>query len=207
MKRQTLVGSLTYEIVDNYVPEFLIFKKTTGALPTACRVTVNGTKVILDLDTNAMKAIAVNRNNADPSATYIKLPLADGLIQNKNIQISVTCAATTDSNDILFFHRNKDGKTLVNSIRQKVFQSSATKFKSFGLLFVDGAAAGDSFNVTMNDGLIHPWTLDEVLLETYETTSGGNNLAIFDNLELNYKEVEVILAADRYVTMMFFETV
>lgn len=207
MKRQTLTGSLTYEIVDNYVPEFLIFKKTSGALPTALRVTISGTKVILDLDTNAMKAIAVNRNFADPTATYIKLPLADGLIRNKNIQISVTCAATTDSNDLLFFHRNKDGKTLVNSIRQKVFQSSATKFKSFGLLYIDGATTSDSFNVTMLDGLIHPWTLDEVMVETYETTNGGNTLAIFDNLELNYKEVEVILAADRYVTMMFFESI
>lgn len=205
MKRATLTGSLTYEIVDNYIPEMLIFKKTTGALPTALRVTVSGTKVITDLDTNGMKAIAANRNINDPTATYIKIPLADGLITGKNIQISITCAATTDNNDLLFFSRNKSGENLICAIRQKVFQSSSTRLKSFGLLYVDGSTASDSFNVTMNDGLVHPWTLDEVILETYETTNGANTFAIFDNFDLKYKEVELILAADRYVTLVYFE--
>ena len=207
MRRQILSGSLTYEIVDNYVPEFLIFKKTAGSLPTALRVTVNGTKVITDLDANAMLAIAVNRNYADPSATYVKIPLSDGLLTGKNIQISVTCAATTDSNDLIFFNRNKNGEHFVNCIRQKIFQNSSTRFKSFALLFVDGSTPSDSFNVTMSDGLVHTWTLDEVLLETYETTNGGNAKAVFDNLELIFKEIEIIAAADRYVTLMFFETV
>jgi len=207
MRRQILTGSLTYEIVDNYVPEFIIFKKNSGALPTALKVTVNGTKIITDLDTNAMAAIAVNRNYADPSATYVKIPLADGLITNKNIQISVTCAATTDSNDLIFFNRNKNGEHFVNCIRQKIFQNSSSRFKSFGLLFVDGATSSDSFNVTMMDGLVHTYTLDEVLLESYETTNGGNTKCIFDNLELIYKEIEIIAAADRYVTLMFFEAI
>lgn len=207
MKRATLTGSLTYEIVDNYIPEMLIFKKTTGALPTALRVTVSGTKVICDLDTNGMKAIACNRNINDPSSTYIKIPIADGIVTGKNIQISITCAATTDNNDLLFFSRNKSGENLVCSVRQKVFQSSSTRLKSFGLMFVDGATSADSFNVTMNDGLVHNWTLDEVLLETYETTNGGNTLAIFDNFDLKYKEVECIFAADRYVTLVYFETI
>jgi len=180
---------------------------SNSSLPTALRVTVNGTKVITDLDTNAMAAIAANRNYADPTATYIKIPLADGLLRNKNIQISVTAALVGDSNDLIFFNRNKDGKHYVNSIRQKIFQNSSSRFKSFALLFVDGSTSSDSFNVTMNDGLVHPWTLDEVLLETYETTSGGNAKCIFDNLELQYKEVEIIAAADRYVTVVFFEAV
>lgn len=207
MKRATLTGSLTHEIVDNYIPEMLIFKKTTGALPTALRVTVSGTQVIVDLDTNGMKAIAANRNINDPTATYIKIPLADGLITGKNIQISITCAAPTDNNDLIFFSRNKNGENLICSIRQKVFQSSSTRLKSFGLLFVDGSTVADSFNVTMNDGLVHPWTLDEVLLETYETTNGANTFAIFDNFDLKYKEVELILAADRYVTLVYFQSI
>jgi len=207
MRRQVLVGSLTYEIVDNYVPEFIIFKKNSGALPTALRVTVNGTKVITDLDTNAMAAIAANRNYADPTATYVKVPLSDGLLTNKNIQISVTCAATTDSNDLIFFNRNKNGEHYVNCIRQKIFQNSSTRFKSFALLYVDGSTSSDSFNVTMVNSLVHTWTLDEVLLETYETTNGGNAKCIFDNLDLKYKEVEIIAAADRYVTFMFFEAI
>jgi len=207
MKRATLTGSLTYEIVDNYIPEMLIFKKTTGTLPTALRVTVSGTQVIVDLDANGMKAIAANRNINDPTATYIKIPLADGLITGKNIQISITCAATADNNDLIFFSRNKNGENLICSIRQKVFQSSSTRLKSFGLLFVDGSTSSDSYNVTMNDGLVHPWTLDEVLLETYETTNGANTLAIFDNFDLKYKEVELILAADRYVTLVYFQSI
>lgn len=207
MKRATLTGSLTYEIVDNYIPEMLIFKKTTGALPTALRVTVSGTQVIVDLDANGMKAIAANRNINDPTSTYIKIPLADGLITGKNIQISITCAATSDNNDLIFFSRNKNGENLICSIRQKVFQSSSTRLKSFGLLYVDGSTVADSFNVTMNDGLVHPWTLDEVLLETYETTNGANTFAIFDNFDLKYKEVELILAADRYVTLVYFQSI
>lgn len=207
MRRQALTGSLTYEIVDNYLPEFLIFKKTSGNLPTALRVTVGGTKVITDLDTNAMQAIGANRNYADPTGTYIKIPLADGLVVGKNIQISVTCGATTDNNDLIFFNRNKNGKHLVNCIRQKVFQNSSTRFKSFALLFIDGSTSSDSYNVTMMDGLVHPWTFDEVLCETFERTNGANTKAIFDNLDLDFKEVEVICAADRYVTLMFFETV
>lgn len=207
MRRQVLTGSVAYEIVDNYVPEFIIFKKNAGSLPTALRVTVNGTKVITDLDANAMAAIGANRNYADPTATYIKIPLADGLLTNKNIQISVTAALVGDSNDLIFFNRNKAGGHYVNCIRQKIFQNSSSRFKSFGLLFVDGATASDSFNVTMNDGLVHLWALDEVLLETYETTNGQNTKCIFDNLDLKYKEVEIIAAADRYVTLMFFESI
>jgi len=205
MRRQVLTGATTYEIVDNYVPEFIVFKKNSGSLPTALRVTVNGTKVITDLDTNAMAAIGALRNYADPTATYIKIPLADGLMPGKNIQISVTASLVGDSNDLIFHNRNKNGKHYVCCLRSKIFQSSSTRFKSFGLLFLDGATSSDSFNVTMNDGLVHPWTLDEVLLETYETTNGGNTKAIFDNLNQIFKEIEIIAAADRYVTLMFFE--
>jgi len=207
MRRVVLTGATTYEIVDNYCPEFIIFKKTAGAFPTALRVTVNGTKVITDLDTNAMAALAAIRNMADPTASYIKIPLADGLLTGKNIQISVTCAAAGDSNDLIFYNKNKNGQHYVNAIRQKIFQNSSSRFKSFGLLYIDGSTTSDSYNVTMADGLIHPWTLDEVLLETYETTNGANTFAIFDNFDLKYKEVELILAADRYVTLVYFETI
>lgn len=205
MKRKTLTGATSYEITDNYVPEYIIFKKTAGSLPSAIRVTVGGSTVIVDLDLAAAKAITGLRKLADMTATYLKIPLADGFMKNKNIQITVTCMNTADSNDLLFYNENANGSGLIRSIRQKIFQTSGMKFEKFAALYVDSAAVSDSFNITYKNGLTHNCYLDELYLEAYDRANSNNTTyLVIDNLEQVYKSVEIIPSADRYVTVMDF---
>jgi len=204
MRRQAITGATSYEIVDNYVPEYLCFKKTTGNLPTAIKVIVGGSTVIVDVDLAAAKFVSSLRKFADMTATYLKLPLANGFMKNKNIQIMITCGATTDVNDVYFYNETPNGDTLIRTIRQKIFQTSGMKFSKFGALYVDTAANTDNFKIKVANGQSHNAYLDEIYLEQYEKTNANLAYCIFDNLDQQFSEVEIIPAADRYVTVMDF---
>lgn len=204
MRRQAITGATSYEIVDNYVPQFLCFKKTTGNLPSAIKVIVGGSQVILDVDLAGAKFASSLRKFADMTATYLKIPLADGFMKNKNIQITISCGATTDVNDVYFFNEDPDGKVLIRTIRQKIFQTSGMKFSKFSALYVDSAANTDNFNIRYKNGLVHNAYLDELYLKQYDNTNANLTYAIVDNLEQTISEVEIIPAADRYVTVQDF---
>jgi len=204
MRRQAITGATSYEIVDNYVPEYLCFKKTTGNLPTAIKVVVGGQQVIVDVLLVGAQFVSGLRKFADMTSTYLKIPLANGFIKNKNIQITVTCGATTDVNDVYFYNENPNGDTFIRTIQQKIFQTSGMKFSKFAALYVASAANTDNFNIKFANGLTHNAYLDEILLENYEKTNALLTQCIFDNLDQTISEVEIIPAADRYVTVMDF---
>ena len=97
----------------------------------------------------------------------------------------------------------RSGDAYVQSLRQTVLANSGAEFTKFAFLGIPALAAADEINITFVDGLVHKYSLVDVLArlgmsQNQITTPGVDNM----NGELDI--VSFIPTADRTVYVMRF---
>ena len=149
------IGSLTTgaavstTILLTYVPQYIAFTAATQL--TSMKVTVLGDGVICDLDSVGLSMLGQQRVIGQKTNTYL-IPLADGMIPNKNVEIIfVNSASQTPP---VFAVNMAYGKRYIQSIRQTVLAASGTVFGNFAFLSLGNTAVNDLITITYRDGLV-----------------------------------------------------
>lgn len=196
MKIGELAASTTTTINLTWLPQYLYMVLSTVA--TAFKITVYGDGVISDLDGNGLDTFGQQRLVGQETNAYT-IALANGIIKNKNVEITITnaVAAVVDVYGIV----REDGDVYVQTMRQQVLANSGADFVDFALLGFPSAAAGDIFTVTFEDGTVHTLNrleLTAMLQFTQNIVTGRYEI---DNLDGEIRKVNFIPLATQTVYM------
>lgn len=197
MKIGTLTTGATVvtTITLNYLPQYLYFIAATAL--TSIKVNVAGDGVICDLDSDGIAGISgIRRFGAVTNSYYI--PLANGLIPNKVVTITITNSAA--QTPAIYGHSLQKGNMYLTSLQQTALASSGVTFKDFAHLCVESMATTDQMTVEYHDGHVEDYESTE-LLGQYTLYSNEVDSYCIDNVEQNVKSVKLIPAADRTVVL------
>lgn len=182
----------------NYLPERINYTAATQL--TGLKVEVLGEGVKLDLDANGLTAVGKHRMVGRPTNGY-SIPVADGLILNKNVVLTFTNSAA-QTPDIFAFADNT-GSIFINTSRQKVFANTNAEISKFGVLFLPSLAAGDKVTITYEDGTSQIYEREDLafLSGQYQNVTAYQ----IDNLAGTIKKVNILTAADQSIYLTKFE--
>lgn len=187
----------------------LVIMPTGGALDatiTNVQVKVAGEGVLTDLNSN-QSLLTVNdfRKIQSPSALTAKgyvIPLANGFIKGKNVQILITKSGAGTAGTIYGFSQAY-GDSFLQIINQTALAQSGLDVTKFLALIVEGAGATDKFNLTFQDGFNHQADLPEMITDAAWTQVQNDQVSLMvDNASFRYKKFNVIPAANRSVYIM-----
>jgi hypothetical protein len=176
---------------------------TLDATITNIQVKVAGEGVLTDLNSNQIiKSISDWRKNQSPqdlTAPFYVIPLANGFIPYKNVQILITKSGAGAVGNVYGFSQAK-GDSFFQIVNQSALLSSGMDFTKFLFLYVESAGATDRWNLTFNDGFNHQAELPELITDGTWTQTQKDQVAIMlDNADQRYQKVNLIPAATRSV--------
>lgn len=153
------------------------------------KVNVFGVGVIVDLDAAGLNALGRARWVGDVTNGY-QLPLADGLITNKNVEITIINGAAV-AVDLFAESTNQGGLGYIRSLRQTVFPSTPFDVSKFSLLGLTNTGATDDIDITYADGTVNKVVVAELpfLAVPYQTNTMVAK--VVDNLDGVIKTVRI----------------
>jgi len=187
----------------------LVIMPTGGALDTTItnvQVKVAGEGVLTDLNSN-QSLLTVNdfRKMQSPSVLTAKgyvIPLANGFIKGKNVQILITKSGTGTAGTI-YGYSQAYGDSFLQIINQTALAQSGLDVSKFLALIVESAGATDKFNLTFQDGFNHQADLPELITDaTWTQTQNDQVSLIVDNASFRYKKFNIIPVANRSIYIM-----
>jgi len=198
----TLGVGVSTTIQLTYLPQYLGF--SIGTTPTSIRVNVLGDGVVMDLD--AAGIVQLNGfETLGLVADQFLIPLADGLVKGKNVEITIVNA---DALGFTIFGWSKlPARNYFIYQRQTILANSGVDFNNFALLAITAPGATDIFNITYRSGIVESnATLNEI---RDDVSYFQNNVGVFliNNLDQIIKTVNIIPAANRTAYLMKFEPV
>jgi hypothetical protein len=175
----------------NYLPAYLYYIAATQL--TSLKVTVAGDGVICDLDAAGLNAASgVRRYGAVANSYYI--PLADGFIPNKVVEITTTNSAAQTPD--LFGHSLQKGEVYIISRIQKVLASSGANFENFAVLAFSSPTTTDEITIGFVDGHVQKFVSTELLAWWTLYSNEVDSYAV-DNVEGMIDYVNLIPSTDR----------
>jgi len=168
---------------------------------TNIQVKVAGEGVLIDLNSNQIiKSVSDWRKSQSPqdlTAPFYVIPMADGFIPYKNVQILITKSGAGAVGTVYGFSQ-ANGTSFFQIVNQKALAQSGIDFKKFLFLLVVSAGATDRWNLTFQDGFNHQAELPELITDATWTQIQKDQVAIMiDNANFRYSKVNLQPAADR----------
>jgi hypothetical protein len=209
-----LVGGATTTQTVQTLPQYLIIPGGLGRV-TAMRVSVLGESELLNIEGSGVVALlAQYRKQSVPNYgtnNGVVVPLANGLIRGKNVQISITLSA--GANLTCQGASYGRGNVYIQTLQQIVLQNSGQVFDRFAMLGVFTPNSGDTFDVSFNDGGSDRWegNLLAQLTTMYQAqgdSNTGDDFAYIDNAGREIDKVTVIPSgSNRTVILMRYADV
>ena len=175
-----------------WVPQYIHFVAATQL--TGLKVTVLGDGVITDLDGAGLSALYNIRQYGQVTNGYT-IPLADGLIRGKNVEITATNSAA--QTPILYGVSMQMGSHYIQCLRQTALANSGVAISQFAYLAIPAIAAADVLNITYVDGLTNK--VEAAELPAMANVFQSASLNVIDNVEAMMDEVQFTPAANRTV--------
>ena len=182
-----------------YLPQYIGF--TAASTPQSIRVTVLGDGTSVDLDENGIDQLNGFETFGLATNQYT-LPLADGLIKGKNVEITIVGNNVAGFN--LYGWNKAQGRNYFVYQRQTILANSGVRFNKFGLLAVASPGADDQFRVTYQDGTVDDVTLNEIQYDV-SYFQNGTGVTLINNLDQIVKDVNIIPSAQRVAYLMRFQ--
>ena len=175
-----------------WVPQYIHFVAATQL--TGLKITVLGDGVITDLDGAGLSALYNIRQFGQVANGYT-IPLADGLIRGKNVEITATNSAAQAST--LYGISMQMGGHYIQCLRQTALANSGVAIAQFAYLAIPAIAAADVLNITYVDGLTTK--VEAAELPAMANVFQSASLNVIDNVEAMMDEVQFTPAANRTV--------
>lgn len=188
-----------------FLPQFLYW--VDPVTPQALRVNVQGDGIVTDLDTAGINAINGMRLLDVPTNGKL-IPLANGIVKNKNVEITFT-NGVANTIDVYGISIANNGNVYMQSIKNSVIAASGVEIRKFAFLSLANAAATDIINITYQDGLTQLTALAELdpVLAMVESNVNGTNVQAIDNFDGRIKVVQFTPTATQVIHVVRFLTV
>ncbi len=173
-----------------WVPQYIHFVAATQI--TGLKVTVLGDGVIMDLDAAGLSVLYNIRQYGQVTNGYT-VPLANGLIRGKNVEITATNSGA--QTPILYGVSMAAGSRYIQCLRQTALANSGVEIERFAYLGIPAIAAADVLNITYVDGLTQKVEAAELPAMANVFQSGSLN--VIDNVEGMIDNVQFTPAANR----------
>ena len=200
-------ASTTTTIQVQFVPQFIFFPDVT-TVPTLLQIEVLGEGgTILNLD-GAGCDVMNNINAKGSVANGYVFQLADGLIKEKTVQITMT-NAVAGTISAYGYSPNGEGSAYAKYEKNTILADSGATFQDFAVLGFDSPTAQDIFNVQLTGGGSDKIGVEEIesyqqIFQNYNPVAEG---LIINNTAQQYKSVEVIPSTDRGVYVLSYKPV
>jgi len=195
------VISTAYTINATFVPQYLYFN--VAVAPSALKVSVFGDGVITDLDANGCLFVQGLRMNGRVTNGWV-VPLADGFIPNKNMEIVYTTGSAV-AVDIYGISLRK-GSVYVQCLRQTALANSGVSVKKFAALGLMNSATADVINVTYADGLSQKVAFEELKPTMGLYANDINAMIGIDNIDAEISEVMFTPNATQVIHVVKYAT-
>jgi hypothetical protein len=187
-----------------YTPQFLSLKTTATGDCTSVKATVLGYGNTVDLD-NAGLQVCCNPLSKSPfSINQQILPLADGLLNDKTFNISIT--AGLNAVDV-YVHSTCKGQFPIKHVKNTINANTAQDFKKFLVLGSNSFTVADLFSIETNDGMGDNWVLTDAQSQCNLDRAVFGTVISFNNFDQNYRSVKVQASTTRdiYVSALILE--
>jgi len=175
-----------------FVPQYIAYVAATQL--TGLKVTVLGDGVITDLDAAGLSAVYNIRSYGQVANGYM-IPVADGLIPSKNVEITATNSAA--QTPILYAIALQKGTAYIQCLRQTALANSGIQLQKFAYIAIPAIAATDILNITYVDGLVQNLASAELAFIAQLNESASLN--VIDNVEGFIDLVQFTPSANRTV--------
>jgi len=181
MKIGQLAASTTTTIKLTWLPAVIHFVSTAN--PTAAKVDVLGRGITCNLNTKGIAIVSAIWGQGIITNGY-SIPLADGIVTGKNVEITITNAqaGTVD----VYGYSTQQGATYVESMVQKVFADSGVVLSDFFQLCLPSMVAADELTISYKDGFNQKMTIEDLRRDV--AYSGIVSNSVNDIRILNHKK-------------------
>lgn len=189
--------STAYTFQLTYVPQYLFW--ATAVAPSALKCSVFGDGVLTDLDAAGVLFVQGLRMVGRVTNGYM-IPLANGLITGKNLEIIYTTGAATAVD--LYAISMRKGDAYVQCLRQTTLANSGVQLKKFAAIGLGNAATGDTINISYADGLSQKVQFEELKPTLGLYCNDINNMIGIDNIDAEISEVLFTPAANQIIHLV-----
>lgn len=181
-----------------WVPQYLLFD-SGGNTPTALKCTVLGDGVIHDTVAAQLDLIPTIRMYGRV-ANHFMIPLADGIIKNKNLTIDMTTSAVGAIN--VYGFSFEEGDAYMSTLQQTVLANSGAEFRKFAYMVIPAMGATDYLNIEFEDGTVQRFEQEEVpsIAGFYQNLVAAQ--FVIDNVDGRIRMLQLIPAANRVVAVL-----
>jgi len=198
-------GAAQTVITLNFLPEYLLFNATTANAPSLLRIDIEGDGNLVNLDAAGLNALcAINMPGRVPF-NYM-LQLADGLVANKVVTITITNVVGNPAIPLWGRSKHKSGTTYLQMMQFACVANTGREFTKFSYLALPAAVTvNDLILVDYRDGLTQ--RIDAVEMQAdnmlYQNTVVATVQGI-NNTESRIAKVtfQPVLAQNAYVMRM-----
>lgn len=189
----------------NYLGTYLMLVTATNPfLNMGVKVVPMGDGVLVDLDDDGVNAIGVWKLIGDPSNFRRVIPLADGLIPNKVVDITITNGGLSVVD--VYMPVTKKGSLYIQCVQQTILANSQAVFTDFSALFVDAMLAQDGqLTVDWRDGSSHTFSPAE--LEQFSMFFQLELKKVLDNTDGRIRKVTIIPTTSLKVQLIRYRKV
>lgn len=188
----------------NYLGTYLLIVGTGLATNTVVKVVPMGDGVLVDLDEAGVDAIGVWKLIGDAGADRRVIPLADGLVPNKVVDITITNGSAATCN--VYMPVTKKGSMYIQNVQQTILANSQAVFKDFSAMFVDAMLLeAGQLTVDWRDGSSHtfsPTELQQFSMFFQETLN-----KVLDNTDGRIRKVTIIPTGDIKVQLVRYRKI
>ena len=200
MKVGTATHAATTQLNLQFCPQYL---SIAGGTVTSVKVDVLGAGTILDLDANGLAAVGYRDLKAVTSGTFL-LPLADGLVKNKTLVITIVNTHVSADADVCAFSYN-EGSVYIKSETQTVLANNNPMLYNFAQVWLPNLASGDKVTCEFADGTNQIFEREELGLMS--TLQQATSQYLVDNKLQTYSNIRVLVATTQSVYVMTYQKV
>lgn len=159
-----------------WVPQYIHFVAATQI--AGLKVSVLGDGVITDLDAAGL-SVVYNIRQYGQVVTGYTIPLANGLIRGKNVEI--ICENGGEQTPVLYGVSMAAGDRYIQCLRQTALANSGVDIEKFAYLGIPEIAAADVLNITYVDGLTQK--VEAAELPAMANMFQSASINVIDNVE------------------------
>lgn len=188
----------------NYLGTYLLLVGQGINANTIVKVVPMGDGVLVDLDEAGVDAVGVWKLIGDVGNDHRIIPLADGLVPNKVVDITITNGSAATLN--VYMPVTKKGSMYIQCVQQTILANSQAIFQDFSALFLNAMTLElGQITVDWRDGSSHTFSPTELIqfsLMFQETLAN-----VLDNTDGRVRKVTIIPTTDLKVQLVRYRKI
>ncbi len=187
---KTIATGVTETFQTNYLGTYLLLVGLSDVTDNlVVKVVPMGDGVLVDLDSAGVDAIGTWKLTGDPGNYRRVIPLADGLVPAKVVDITITNGSAADLS--VYMPVTKKGSLYVQCVQQTILANSQAIFTDFSALFLNAMVLQlGQITVDWRDGSSHTFSPAE--LQQFSMFFQYVLATILDNTDGSVRKVTII---------------